>query len=177
MAEKVHDRRATDTLAAGQYASIEIQDPYNPEDKIIVLRQLRGDPLARMHDRDQIDEAQYMAGRHYQRLWEEIECGSRAIDTTKERVDGGTVPEVFRESRRSAALGIAEVDIKLNGDARLLHDVLVSGLSLDNALLQRGLRISAWQLRVHGRKLRDGLDILAKHWGYSNGERNAKGGR
>lgn len=71
----IHDRRSTDTLAAGQYAAIEVDDPYEQGEKIVVLRQLRSDPLARLHSHHQIDDAQYHAGRCYQRDWEVAERG------------------------------------------------------------------------------------------------------
>ena len=89
----VHDRRSADTLAAGQYAPIEVKDPYDPNGaKLTVLRQTRGDPLGRLHAHSQIDDAQYHAGRRYQGDRERADRGARAIDPTKEAVDGGRLP-------------------------------------------------------------------------------------
>src|SRR5262249_51218620 len=90
----VHDRRSADTLATGQYAAIDVDDPYGQRgDKVTVLRQTRGDPLGRLHAHHQIDDAQYHAGRAYQGDRERADRGARAIDPTKEAVDGGRLPE------------------------------------------------------------------------------------
>lgn len=58
------------------------------------MRSLRHDPLAALHAAKQLDDAQYMAGRHWQRNRELAEIGGvRAVDPTKEAVDGGRLPE------------------------------------------------------------------------------------
>ena len=57
--------------SADEVAEIDVDDPHATRtgQKIPVLRQMRSDPLARLHARKQIDEAQYNAGRAYQRDW------------------------------------------------------------------------------------------------------------
>src|ERR1700760_3482336 len=94
---RVHDRRATELGRKAEVAPIEVDDPYATREgeTIVVLRQLRNDPLARLHNHRQIDKAQYLAGRRYQRDWEIAERGARAIDPTRERVDGGALPEAL----------------------------------------------------------------------------------
>jgi hypothetical protein len=168
----LHDRRSTDTLAAGQYAPVEVDDPFEPGAKIVVLRQLRSDPLARLHSRDQIDDAQFLAGREYQISWERVACGARAIDPSKEKVDGGLLYEPFSEARREASLKLADADRHLGQEiTSILRDMLIRGLILEDVLIERGL-IGAWQMRVYGKKFRDALNTLAKLWGYSNGAKN-----
>jgi hypothetical protein len=167
---KIHDRRAKDLLKAGEYAAIEVDDPYEAGGKIVTTRQLRNDPLARLHTRSQIDEAQYCAGREYQRIWERTECGARAIDPTKEKVDGGMLPEALKASRMAAFDKLADADKELGKQAsRIIYDVLVRGLTIELLIAERGLS-GQWQMRIYGKKFRDGLDRLARHFGFSNGE-------
>jgi hypothetical protein len=72
-----HDRRSTDTLAAGEYAAVVVDDPYEQGGKLSTLRQLRNDPLARLHSHRQIDDAQFAAGRAYQNDREIAERGAQ----------------------------------------------------------------------------------------------------
>src|ERR1700682_3952999 len=62
---KIHDRRSRDLLRNAEVAAIEVDDPLglDPGDKIVTLRSIRNDPLARLHTHRQIDEAQYQGGR------------------------------------------------------------------------------------------------------------------
>ncbi len=79
----------------------------DPEDdaRIRVTRNVRGDPLGALWARRQIDEHQFIAGRHWQHLLEEAgTAGVRALDTTKERVDGGALSfEGLTDRQRRAA--------------------------------------------------------------------------
>lgn len=173
---KIHDRRARDVLTAGEYSAIEVDDPYEAGGKIVTTRQLRGDPLARLHDRGQIDDAQFLAGRKYQQIWERTECGARAIDPTKEKVDGGLLPEALKESRMKAFQQLDGVKSLLGkADSGVIYDILARGLTIEAVLEERGL-FGQWQARIYGRKFRDCLDLMAKHFGFSNGERNARAG-
>jgi hypothetical protein len=58
---KVHDRRSKDLPRNAEVAAIEVDDPLalEPGEKIVTLRSIRNDPLARLHTHRQIDEAQY----------------------------------------------------------------------------------------------------------------------
>jgi hypothetical protein len=62
---KIHDRRSRDLLRNAEVAAVEVDDPLglDPGDKIVTLRSIRNDPLARLHTHRQIDEAQYQGGR------------------------------------------------------------------------------------------------------------------
>lgn len=170
----IHDRRSTDTLAAGQYAAIEVDDPFEQGEKIVVLRQLRSDPLARLHSHHQIDEAQYHAGRIYQRHWEIAEQGARAIDLSKEKVDGGVFVEPDTERRRDSAIELNTANRKLGkiGSA-IVYDMLIAGISIEGIVEKHGLS-GQYQIRIFSQKFRDCLDILAKLWELSNGTRPAQ---
>src|ERR1700722_3975168 len=92
---KVHDRRAQDLPLNAQVAAVEIDAPMalDPGEKIVALRSIRNDPLGRLHSHHQIDEAQFRGGRAFQDDWEKAERGPRAVDPTREYVDGGQARE------------------------------------------------------------------------------------
>jgi hypothetical protein len=96
---KIHDRRSRDLLRNAEVAAIEVDDPLglDPGDKIVTLRSIRNDPLARLHTHRQIDEAQYQGGRAFQDDWEKAERGSQAVDPSREYVDGGQQREPITE--------------------------------------------------------------------------------
>jgi hypothetical protein len=157
----LHDRRSNDTLAAGQYAPIEVDDPYEHGEKIVVLRQLRCDPLARLHSHHQIDEAQFMGGRCYQRDWEKAERGARAIDPTKEAVDGGRLPEPITDSQAKARKRLLRVHAELGRSMRRIMDaVLIEGSSIEAFSISQGRCGARWS-NYYGKMFRDGLDVLA----------------
>lgn len=157
----IHDRRSTDTLAAGQYADLVVIDPYDPESEITVKRQLRGDPLARLHSHHQIDDCQYTAGRCYQRDWEVAERGARAIDPTKEAVDGGVLPEPITDSQAKARKRLIQVRTELGRSMRTLMDgVLIQRSSIEAFSIQQGRWGARWA-NYYGKMFRDGLDVLA----------------
>ena len=66
--------------------AIDVEDPMGlePGDKIRVLRSTRNDPLAGMHARKTIDEAQYWGGRDFQRDFEAAERGFTAVKHQRE---------------------------------------------------------------------------------------------
>src|SRR6202051_3627747 len=88
---RVHDRRSQDLPRNAEVAAVEVDDPLalEPGEKIVTLRSIRNDPLGRLHSHRQIDEAQYQGGRAFQDDWEQAERGPRAVDPTREYVDGG----------------------------------------------------------------------------------------
>ena len=76
---QVHDRQARDLPRNAEVASVEIDNPLalEPGEKIVAIRSIRNDPLARLHSHRQIDEAQYRGGRAFQDDWEKAERGIR----------------------------------------------------------------------------------------------------
>lgn len=167
-AAQVHDRRSTDTLAAGQYAPIEVQDPYAPDEKITVLRQLRSDPLARLHAGSHIDDAQYMAGRSYQRDWELAERGARAIDPTKEAVDGGQLPEPLSDSQAAARMRLIGVKASLGRKMHAVaHAFLIDGGTTEQIGRAEDRSGHRWA-NYYGKMLRDALDTLAVEYGFAS---------
>lgn len=158
----VADRRSTDLLRNAQVSAMEVDDPFEPGAKILAFRSLRDDPLGRLHDRRQIDEAQYSAGRAYQRDFETAERGPRAIDPSKEAVDGGRVPEPLTEQQRKAALRLKACADELGVHGRkLIQDFLIQGMTMEQVAQVRGLTPSKFTLEYYGRRVRECLDSLA----------------
>jgi hypothetical protein len=163
-----HDRCARDVALHAETAEIEVDDPYATRsgEKVRVLRQLRSDPLARLHSHRQIDEAQYRAGRAFQRDCEIAERGARAVDLTRERVDGGKLAEPVSERQLRARKRLIELERVLGRTMhRVTHAVLVDGLSMEalaKALFNREGEVAA---KYCGQLFRDALDVLAGEYG------------
>ena len=77
---QVHDRRAKDIGrgAAGHIVETEIDNPCGAGAKISAVRSIRDDPLADRLARGHIDQAQYLAGREFQKHWGMAERGPRS---------------------------------------------------------------------------------------------------
>ena len=164
----VHDRRAKDLTLAGRYIVDEVPDPYaeKPGDKVAVMRQVKGDPLGRLKAHHQIDEAQYQAGRCYQRDWEIAERGARAIDPTREAVDGGRLPEPLTDRQAKARKRLVRIH-KLLGikNIGVTRGVLIDGKNLELIALELFNRHGQNASRHCGRLFRDALDVLAVEYG------------
>ena len=164
-----HDRRAKEINRgqSGHTVEVLIDDPYEAGAKIATVRSLRNDPLARLHDRKQIDEAQYHGGRAFQHDFETAERGPRAIDPSKEFVDGGLMPEPITESQRKATKRLATVNRGLgeNGSA-LIRAVLIERITIEKICDDRGLMAERERLYV-GRRFRECLDDLARFYDFA----------
>lgn len=144
-----------------------VDDPENGE-KITVLRSLRIDPLAALHARRQIDEAEYYAGRHWQRAYELAELGgSRAIDPTREAVDGGKYPEPLSDIQARAfnELATASKALGMEGES-IVKDVLARGMPILHVAAARGLTTERELLYI-GKRFRECLNTLAVTFGYA----------
>ena len=167
---KLHDRRAQDLPLNAEVASVEIDDPLAlaPGEKITALRSIRNDPLARLHSHRHIDEAQYRGGRAFQDDWEKAERGPRAIDPTREYVDGGQAREPITERQRRAVLRLNRIARELGSDGVILvHEVLVLGMTMAQIGLRRGLRGQRWK-DYFARRFQECLDRLALIYGFAS---------
>lgn len=167
-------RRARVTVLKGarrvhvDMAEIDVDDPHatKPGEKIRVLRQLRSDPLARLHSRRQIDEAQYRAGRAFQRDCETVARGVRSLDLTKERVDGGAPGESLTDMQVRARKRLSELERVLGRTMhRVTQAVLVEGMSMENVAQHLFNRDGEVSIKYYGRLFRDALDVLAGEYG------------
>lgn len=166
---KAHDRRATESNRgiANHLTPKEVDDPYEIGGKIIVMRSTRDDPLGDLHARHMIDEAQYHAGRAFQGDFETAERGPRAIDPSKEAVDGGLTPEPISEAQRRAGRQLAIVYRALGQDgSAIVHDVLVHCRTRKQVASSRGLSGERWE-KYYGLRFQECLDCLALVYGFS----------
>ena len=164
-----HDRRSRDLPHNAEVATIEVDDPLalEPGDRIVTLRSIRNDPLARLHSHHQIDEAQYRGGRAFQDDWEKAERGPRALDPSREYVDGGRFREPVTERQREAVLRLNRAERELGADgSALVHDILILGMTMEQAALRRGLRSQRW-MDYFARRFRECLDRLALMYGFA----------
>jgi hypothetical protein len=166
---KAHDRRSQDLPRNAEVAAVEVDNPLavDPGERIVALRSIRDDPLARLHTHHQIDEAQYQSGRAFQQDWERAERGPRAVDPTREYVDGGQMREPITEGQRKAVLRLIRAERELGADgSALVHDVLVHGLTMAQIGEKRGLRTQRWK-DYFARRFCECLDRLALIYGFA----------
>ncbi len=166
---RVHDRRSQDLQYRAEVAAVEVDDPLalEPGEKIVALRSIRNDPLGRMHSHRHIDEAQYRGGRAFQNDWEKAERGPRAVDPTREYVDGGQAREPITESQRKAVRRLNRAQHELGADGSVLvHEVLIMGMSMEQVGQRRGLRAQRWN-DYFARRFRECLDRLALMYGFA----------
>lgn len=159
-----YDRHSTDEPQNVMLRAVSVDDPYERGAKIVAIANIRDDPLGRMHARDQIDDAQYAAGREYQRLWEHAEIvGVKAMDTTKEPVDGGAVtPDPFTDKQRAAMRTLDRLGRELGQEGEALcRLVLVERKYLGVIAESYGVRISDRSTRYFGMRFRECLETLA----------------
>lgn len=168
-----HDRRSRDLPRNAEVASVEVDDPLGLDlgDKIVTLRSIRNDPLARLHSHRQIDEAQYQGGRAFQDDWEKAERGPQAVDPSREYVDGGQFREPITEGQRKAVLRLNRVERELGADGSVLvNEVLILGLTMDQIAERRGVRGQRWADYL-ARRFRECLDRLAQVYGFATEKR------
>jgi len=169
-AAAVHDRRSRDLPLNAEVAPIEVDDPLalEPGERIVALRSIRNDPLARLHSRGQINEAQYQGGRAFQNDWERAERGPQAVDPGREYVDGAQRREPVTEGQRQAVLRLNRAERELGADgAALVHDVLVTGLTMEQIGQRRGLCTQRWK-DYFSRRFQECLDRLALIYGFAS---------
>ncbi len=155
-------------------ATLEVRNPaYQPGhpeeiERVVVRRALRDDPLARLHARRQIGEAQYRAGRAWQAAYEAASIGHvGSIDPSNEPVDGSPKhagPDLDRITK--AARKLAGWDRLLGADGcAIVRDVLAEGRSMEQVAARRG-ECSQRSQDYFARRLRECLTSLARDMGY-----------
>jgi AraC-like DNA-binding protein len=171
---RIHDRKAQDLPLNAEVAEVEVDDPLalEPGEKIVTLRSIRNDPLARLHSHHQIDEAQFPGGRAFQDDWEKAERGPRAVDPTREYVDASPSREPITERQRRAVLRLNRASRELGADgAVLVHEVLILGLTMEKIAERRGLSGQRW-MDYFSKRFRECLDRLALIYGFATPRRS-----
>ena len=172
-ATRAHDRRSRDLPRNAEVAAIEVDDPLalEPGEKIVTLRSIRNDPLARLHSHHQIDDAQYQGGRAFQNDWERAERGPQAVDPSREYVDGVQTREPITERQRQAVLRLNRIERELGADgSALVHEVLILGMTMEQIGQRRALRGQRWN-DYFARRFRECLDRLALIYGFATERR------
>lgn len=149
-------------------APIEVDNPHNPNQKTVVFRLIRDDPLAGMHARGQIDEALLAAGRAWQRHHEASEVGSiSAIDPAREAVDGGRIREPITDRQIQSFKQLAKAK-QLLGDYghSVVYEVLAQRRCLKEVAERRGMTREI-EVNYIGRRFRECLESLAVLWGFA----------
>jgi len=166
--KKVHDRRSSDLLRNAEVAAIEVDCPIEQNGAtLVVMRSIRNDPLAALHSRRQIDEAQYQGGRAFQHDFENAGRGPRAIDPGKEFVDGGLPPDPLPDSQSRAVESLKRAHKELGqAGSALIHDVLIGSMTLDRVAGKRQMNTEL-EKKYLGRRFRECLDTLAIVYGFA----------
>ena len=167
---QVHDRRARQISrgSAGHIVEVEVEDPYDATARISAVRSVRDDPLAWHLARNHIDQAQYEAGRTFQKHFAVAEKGPRALGWT-EAVDGGLPAETLTDGQLKAGKWLTKCYGALGRDGSvLMHDMLVHNRTTKQIAASRGMVGSAWEM-YFARRLWECLDTLAVVFGFSNG--------
>ena len=168
--ESIHDRRATEFAKGVIPAATRVPCPSGDGTLLDVIRNIRGDTLAALRSRKQIDEHQYLAGRHWETVWRYAEIGGiKAANPMKEPVDGGggiVDPLTDRQRKAVSELRRADADLGIKG-AVLIRNVLGRGIGLDAIAKNAGSGTE--RDRVYfGRLFRDCLDTLAVTFCYAD---------
>jgi hypothetical protein len=167
---QVHDRRARDINrgSTGHIVEVEVDDPYEPGGgRISAIRSVRDDPLADHLARGHIDEAQFLAGRQFQKDFEIAERGPRAV-ALSEAVDGGLPVETLTDAQLKATKALSRCYGTLGRDgSALAHDMLIRAMTLRQISIARGMPGREWE-RYLGRRIHEVLNCLAVTYGFAS---------
>lgn len=107
-------------------APADVDDPYEAGAKLRVIRNLREHPIATLHHNGTISESQRIAAELFRSKYELSVLGAaKAIDYTKERVDGGRLAEPLSERAQEAFQWLNSV-ARYPGIGKLGFTVLVA---------------------------------------------------
>lgn len=146
-----------------------IDEPTQPK-RIIAMRALRDDPLAKLHSRGYIGEGELQAGRKLQELFEASEIGSiSSQDPSREYVDGGgQIRDIFTVKQERALKLLAEVR---NGLGQSGYDICRSFLAERKTIEQIALAhhhvVTKAAITYMGHRFRECLRTAAKILGYA----------
>jgi hypothetical protein len=152
--------------------SRKVADPYDGTPLKVAIN-ARESPVEHMLARGMITYVQKLAGDRFRSIYEQAMIGgAKAIDYGKTKVDGGKLYDPMHESMHEASrdlqalatvLGQADYGLMLRiaGEGRSIRDV-APWWYVTNAIA-----ISKRDELYVGRRFRDALDTLARHWGIS----------
>lgn len=144
-----------------------IENPYRdtqPNAQFIEAKvSIRESPAAWMFSHGHLDTAQLRAANRFRQLYERAGGGGpRAMDTTKEPVDGGNITDGITDSKTDAAKELHRARQKLgNDDAyELVERVCAERLWI------KDIEVTKYRRTRAANNLRSNLTVLAEFWGY-----------
>lgn len=139
------------------------------EDRIRAVRSMRDDPLARLHDRGQIGEAQYLAGRAMQKLYEDSEVGRlRSQDPSNEPVDGGgSYPDIMSDRQLKALKRVNSLYPILGKEGSRIMGLMLAERKFAHEIAAIMGDKSQRGIDYIGRRIRECLTTLAREFGYA----------
>lgn len=158
----VYDRVTADLPINAMVAPALVDDPLEPGAKLRVARSLRDDVLGHLHARKEIDDAQLEAGRRYEKFAEQASIGNvKAMDPTKEAVDGGYIPEPITDRQIAAVRHLSEAGRVLGRR----NEMLVRQILIDKLRFKEIARSPAeLDVRHARRTFIDSMEELAVLW-------------
>jgi Domain of unknown function (DUF6456) len=168
---QVHDRRAREINrgSTGHIVEVEVDDPYETGARISAVRSVRDDPLADQRARGHIDEAQFLAGRQFQKDFEIAERGPKAI-ALSEAVDSSPSQETLTDAQLKAGKALSRCYGALGKDgSTLAHEMLIRSMTLRQIAISRGMPGREWE-RYLGRRIHEVLNCLAVTYGFASEE-------
>lgn len=170
--ESAYDRGGADydrRIGGASTASAVVDDPLEQGKRLEVTVSLRDDILRHLRVRGEIDEAQFKAGRRYERHVELSQIGSvKAMDTTKEAVDGGGVGDVITDAQIDAVRELSEAGRVLGRRG----EVLVRRVLVSRERFREIAGASERDVAFVRRMFFECLDELAEFWGLANGRKS-----
>jgi hypothetical protein len=170
-ARRRHARRADGSVAEGEPEWVA-----PPRPRVRGIARLKEDPIGRIALRHQVDQAQYLGAREYQRLYDATQVALvRSVDLSKAKVSGGQHFEPLTDARQRASRKLNNADSALmhwHGAEGLLlvRDVLCERRPVEQAGRLRGAnndRETHW-FAVLFRKC---LSVLAVQFGFASSMR------
>lgn len=119
-------------------------------------------PIVYMIAKGQVTQAQGEAGLHFRRIFEAAGgVGAKALDYSREPVDGGAPIDPVNARQWRAAQKLREAHALLGGPAYdIVREVCGQGVFI------RQLHATKHAQTMAGKRLQTALSVLAYHWGY-----------
>lgn len=163
-----YDRQATELPRQAIPRVVVVDDPYDPAARIRATTNIRDDPLGRLHDHGVIDDAQFNAGREWQRHYERSQLWPAT--TLRDPVDGSgaSVDALVGIADAIAVIAACGKVLGREGDA-LIREVLGERHFLATVAIARNLDPTngSRDMRYLARRLRECLETLAHYFRYA----------
>lgn len=165
-------RKAVPVTVSPLVIMVEVENPYfsgahfedatNPR-KITAAMSMRESPAIWMHQHKQLDDAQAACASRFRRHFEAAGgSGAKAMDTTKEPVDGGKVEDGITDSKVDAAKQLFRARAVLDVyEYRIVEQVCGQCIWIKDLVASKRAQL------VMAQDLRVALDKLAMLWGYA----------